>query len=51
MKRIISFNHWHGDNMKWLKSEINGIKGSIGKIEARLRDVDNKLDVILHAIA
>lgn len=50
-RKCVISNHWHGDNTKWLKSEINDIKGSIGKIEARLRDIENKLEEILHAIA
>ncbi|KJA12776.1 hypothetical protein HYPSUDRAFT_210132 [Hypholoma sublateritium FD-334 SS-4] len=46
-KRIISTNH---DDTRWLRSEINGIRGSIRKFEARFRDMDKKLGEILSAI-
>ena len=36
------------DDMNWLKGEIGGIKECIGEIAVHLKDVDNKLDKLLH---
>ena len=47
-KRAASICH---DNMDWLKGEISGINGGIGRIEGILKDMNDKLEDILYAVA